>query len=112
LRDSYDWDPATVLDGVGEAAIVGVEAALWTETLATLDELETMLFPRLCAVAEVAGRPPRCATGAASGRASRRTARAGTAPASPITARRRSTGADALHPALMNGVGGCRRCAS
>jgi hexosaminidase len=57
LRDSYDWDPASVVDGVGEDAIAGVEAALWTETLATIGDLETMLFPRLCAVAEVAWTP-------------------------------------------------------
>jgi hexosaminidase len=57
LRDSYDWDPATLVDGVPEAAILGVEAPVWTETIATLPELETMVFPRLCAVAEVAWSP-------------------------------------------------------
>ncbi len=57
LRDSYDWDPATLVDGVGEDAILGVEAPLWTETITTLEELETMVFPRLCAVAEVAWTP-------------------------------------------------------
>ena len=54
LRDSYDWDPA---EGIGEAAILGVEAPLWTETITTVAELETMLLPRLCAVAEVAWSP-------------------------------------------------------
>jgi len=57
LRDSYDWDPAALVDGVAEDAILGVEAALWTETLATLHDVETMLLPRLCAVAEVAWSP-------------------------------------------------------
>jgi hexosaminidase len=57
LRDSYDWDPATLIDGVGEEAIAGVEAPLWTETLTTLRDIETMTFPRLCAVAEVAWSP-------------------------------------------------------
>jgi hexosaminidase len=57
VRDSYDWDPATLVDGVGEDAVLGVEAALWTETIATLRALETMLLPRLCAVAEVAWSP-------------------------------------------------------
>ncbi len=57
VHDSYDWDPATLVDGVGEDAIVGVEAPLWTETVTTLREVETMLFPRLCAVAEVAWSP-------------------------------------------------------
>jgi hexosaminidase len=59
LRDSYDWDPAELVDGVTAEAIIGVEAAVWTETLATLREVETMVFPRLCAVAEVAWSPER-----------------------------------------------------
>ncbi len=59
VRDSYDWDPATLVEGVGEAAIAGVEAPLWTETLRTMEDVETMLFPRLCAVAEVAWSPQR-----------------------------------------------------
>jgi len=57
VRDSYDWDPATLVDGVGEADVAGVEAPLWSETLRTLADVETMLFPRLCAVAEVAWTP-------------------------------------------------------
>jgi hexosaminidase len=59
LRDSYEWDPATLVDGVGEEAVLGVEAPLWTETIATLADIETMLFPRLCAAAEVAWSPAR-----------------------------------------------------
>jgi hexosaminidase len=57
VRDSYDWDPATLVAGVGEDAIIGVEAPVWTETLRTLRDVETMLFPRVCAVAEVAWTP-------------------------------------------------------
>jgi hexosaminidase len=57
VRDSYDWDPATLVDGVGEESILGVEAPVWTETLRTFRDVETMLFPRLCAVAEVAWTP-------------------------------------------------------
>ena len=45
VRDAYDWDPGDVL---------GVEAALWSETLATLADVEFMAFPRLLALAEVA----------------------------------------------------------
>ena len=58
LRDSYDWEPAEVLRGLDPAAIVGVEAAVWTETLATMAELSTMLLPRLTAVAEAAWSQP------------------------------------------------------
>jgi hexosaminidase len=57
VRDAYDWDPATLVDAVGEDAILGVEAPVWTETLRTMHDVETMLFPRLCAVAEVAWTP-------------------------------------------------------
>ena len=53
VRDSYSWDPATLMEGVGEGAILGVEAPLWTETLATIREVESMAFPRLAALAEV-----------------------------------------------------------
>jgi hexosaminidase len=59
VRDSYEWDPATLVEAVGEDAILGVEAPVWTETLRTLRDVETMLFPRLCAVAEVAWTPQR-----------------------------------------------------
>ena len=57
VRDSYDWDPATLVEGVGEEAIAGVEAPLWTETVRTMRDLESLLLPRLCAVAEVAWSP-------------------------------------------------------
>ena len=35
------------LPGVGEEQLLGVEAPLWTETLATIDDVEYMAFPRL-----------------------------------------------------------------
>ena len=54
LRDSYDWDPGSTIPGLDPAAVVGVEAAVWTETLRTLDDVTSMLLPRLAAVAEVA----------------------------------------------------------
>jgi hexosaminidase len=54
VRGAYEWDPATHVDGVTEADIVGVEACLWTETMATFDDVEYMAFPRLLALAEVA----------------------------------------------------------
>jgi hexosaminidase len=57
VRDSYDWDPATLLAGVQERSILGVEAPLWSETLPTLRDFEHMAFPRLAAVAEIAWSP-------------------------------------------------------
>lgn len=57
VRDSYDWDPASILEGVTEESILGVEAELWTETIATVDDIDTMLFPRVLACAEIAWTP-------------------------------------------------------
>jgi len=54
LRDAYDWEPADLIPGLPADAIIGVEAALWTETITTTDELFSLLLPRLAAVAEVA----------------------------------------------------------
>ena len=53
LRTAYDWQPETQLPGVNEDSLLGVEAALWAETLATIEDVEFMLFPRLPGVAEV-----------------------------------------------------------
>lgn len=58
LRDAYEWEPADVVPGLPPAAVAGVEAALWTETIRTRDEVLTMLLPRLAAVAEVAWSEP------------------------------------------------------
>ena len=54
VQDSYDWDPGTAADGVPESALLGVEAPLWSETLATINDVEFLAFPRLAAIAEVA----------------------------------------------------------
>jgi len=54
VRRSWEWDPATHVVGVEPARVRGVEAALWTETVETREDLFTMLLPRLVAVAEVA----------------------------------------------------------
>ncbi|CAM3588033.1 family 20 glycosylhydrolase [Isoptericola cucumis] len=58
LRDSYEWEPTAVIDGLSADAVEGVEAAVWTETITTRDELFSMLLPRLGAVAEVAWTAP------------------------------------------------------
>lgn len=52
VEDAYDWDPGQYVEGVDESAVLGVEAALWTETIETMADIEFMLFPRLPAVAE------------------------------------------------------------
>jgi hexosaminidase len=58
LRDSYDWEPSSLIPGVPAESVVGVEAAVFTETLTDLSELTSMLLPRLAAVAEVAWTAP------------------------------------------------------
>lgn len=57
VRHAYDWDPARLLDGIPEPAILGVEAPLWSETLANIRDVEFMAFPRLAAVAEIGWTP-------------------------------------------------------
>ncbi|HEX9387210.1 MAG TPA: beta-N-acetylhexosaminidase [Anaerolineales bacterium] len=56
-RDAYDWDPASILEDVTEKSVLGVEAELWTETIATVDDMDYMLFPRLPACAEIGWTP-------------------------------------------------------
>jgi hexosaminidase len=53
VRDAYDWDPADVVPGTPPDALLGVEAPLWSETAATMRDVELLAFPRLAAIAEV-----------------------------------------------------------
>ncbi len=57
VRDAYDWDPATLVDGVGEHDVLGVEAPLWTETIVTNADIDYMVLPRLPAIAEIGWSP-------------------------------------------------------
>ncbi|MEU1730726.1 beta-N-acetylhexosaminidase [Streptosporangium sp. NPDC020145] len=57
VRDAYDWDPGSHLEGVPASAVLGVEAPLWTEAISTEEEIEYMAFPRLPAVAELGWSP-------------------------------------------------------
>ena len=57
LRDAYDWDPTALLD-VPAAQVLGVEAAVWTETVRTSRELFLMLLPRLAGLADVGWAAP------------------------------------------------------
>ncbi len=49
----YQWDPATLVPGVDDARIAGVEAPLWTEKVRTFEQVQTLCFPRLVCLAEV-----------------------------------------------------------
>ncbi len=57
VRDAYDWDPANYMAGVGERDILGVEAAMWSETVQNIGAVQFMAVPRLPAIAEVAWTP-------------------------------------------------------
>jgi N-acetyl-beta-hexosaminidase len=57
VHRAYDWEPGTLIDGVSDDDILGVEAPMWSETLRTLDDIDTMAFPRMAAAAEAAWSP-------------------------------------------------------
>ncbi len=57
VQTAYDWDPATLITGVPEAQIMGVEAPLWTETVCSLTDIEYMAFPRLPGINEIGWSP-------------------------------------------------------
>ncbi|MEQ1699287.1 MAG: beta-N-acetylhexosaminidase [Ilumatobacteraceae bacterium] len=50
---AYEWDPAALIDGVGDDRILGVEAALWTEKVRRFEDVEYLCFPRLACLSEV-----------------------------------------------------------
>ncbi|MFE4256542.1 family 20 glycosylhydrolase [Streptomyces sp. NPDC056910] len=58
VRHTASWDPAS--HGIPDESVAGVEATLFGETLRGVDDLTTLLLPRLGSVAETAwsGRPP------------------------------------------------------
>ncbi|WP_298037068.1 beta-N-acetylhexosaminidase [uncultured Microbacterium sp.] len=53
LETAYGWEPTTIVDGLPEAAVLGVEGPLWAETLETPDDIDQLLFPRAAAIAEI-----------------------------------------------------------
>ena len=57
VAEAYSWDPATHIPGIGEQSVLGVESALWTETVSTIDDIEYLAFPRLAAIAEIGWSP-------------------------------------------------------
>ncbi|MFJ7259521.1 beta-N-acetylhexosaminidase [Streptomyces globosus] len=53
VRRACEWDPGAYLAGLPAEAVLGVEAPLWTETVATREDLEYMAFPRVLCLAEL-----------------------------------------------------------
>jgi hexosaminidase len=52
VEQSFEWDPSATLGRAPSSAVVGIEAAMWAETVADEAELDFMLLPRLPGVAE------------------------------------------------------------
>ncbi|WP_296137399.1 family 20 glycosylhydrolase [uncultured Tessaracoccus sp.] len=57
LDKYYDWDPATVVAGIDESSILGVEAPIWAETIRGGDQKEFLMFPRVISHAEIGWTP-------------------------------------------------------
>ena len=57
IRKLYGYDPFDELDEAQGRNILGIQANLWTEYIATMDHAEYMLLPRLAAMSEVAWAP-------------------------------------------------------
>jgi len=54
IENSYNWDPELMIDGLTAKNIIGVEAALWGETIKSMADAQYMIFPRLLSLSEVA----------------------------------------------------------
>lgn len=53
----YSWEPSNYVQGIGRSGILGIEAALWTETVTNRDEMDYLVFPRLPGYAEIGWTP-------------------------------------------------------
>jgi hexosaminidase len=54
VSSAYNWNPGGFVSGVTDRNVIGVEGAMWGETVATMTNADYMVFPRLLALAEVA----------------------------------------------------------
>ena len=57
VDSAYQWDPAAVAEGLTDDDILGIESALWGETITNLEDIDYLTFPRLLAHAEVGWTP-------------------------------------------------------
>ncbi len=53
-EDAYRWDPTY---GTLKDSVIGIECALWSETVKNIDDIEYLAFPRLSGHAEVGWTP-------------------------------------------------------
>lgn len=54
VEDAYNWDPT---DFAPKKLILGIEAPLWTETIANVSEMDYMIYPRLIGYSEIGWTP-------------------------------------------------------
>jgi hexosaminidase len=57
VSSAYNWDPGSFVTGVTDKNVIGVEGAMWGETVTNMPDVDYMVFPRLIALAEVAWSP-------------------------------------------------------
>jgi hexosaminidase len=57
VDSAYNWNPATLVNGISKENILGIEAPLWSETISNSDEIEYLTFPRLLGYAEIGWSP-------------------------------------------------------
>jgi hexosaminidase len=57
IDSAYNWDPGTLVSGVTDSSVIGVEGDMWSETVTSMSDVDYMVFPRLLALAEVAWSP-------------------------------------------------------
>ncbi len=57
VESVYAYEPFDELDEFQQGHILGVQANVWTEYIATTEHLEYMLLPRLCALSEIQWSP-------------------------------------------------------
>lgn len=54
---AYDWDPASIEPSISRDDILGIEAALWTETVTNIEDIDYLVFPRLPGYGEIGWSP-------------------------------------------------------
>jgi hexosaminidase len=62
----YNWDPGSYVTGVTDQNVIGVEGAMWGETVVNMSQVDYMVFPRLPALAEIAWSPKAARTSTSS----------------------------------------------
>jgi hexosaminidase len=57
VQKAYEWNPGTLVSGITDSNIAGVEAPTWSDTRPPFTGIENLAWPRLAGAAEVAWSP-------------------------------------------------------